>query len=53
MNTPGLVELIALNLRDELHIISQRLFSMLVIKALATVIMTRPLFTPFGQAQGR
>jgi Kef-type K+ transport system membrane component KefB len=49
MNTRGLMELIALNLGYELHILSQRLFSMLVLMALATTIMTGPLLTLFGQ----
>ena len=45
MNTRGLMELIALNLGYELHILSQRVFSMLVIMALVTTIMTGPLLT--------
>ena len=40
MNTRGLMELIALNLGYELHILSQRVFSILVIMALVTTIMT-------------
>ncbi len=43
MNTRGLMELIALNLGYELHILSQRVFSMLVLMALVTTIMTGPL----------
>ncbi len=49
MNTRGLMELIALNLGYELHILSQRVFSMLVLMALVTTIMTGPLLTLFGQ----
>ena len=49
MNTRGLMELIALNLGYELHILSQRVFSMLVIMALVTTIMTGPLLTLFGK----
>jgi len=49
MNTRGLMELIALNLGYELHILSQRLFSMLVIMALVTTIMTGPLLSLFQQ----
>ena len=49
MNTRGLMELIALNLGYELHILSQRAFSMLVLMALVTTIMTGPLLTLFGQ----
>ena len=42
MNTRGLMELIALNLGYELHILSQRAFSMLVLMAVITTIMTGP-----------
>jgi len=48
MNTRGLMELIALNLGYELHILSQRVFSMLVLMALVTTIMTGPLLTLFS-----
>ena len=48
MNTRGLMELIALNLGYELHILSQRVFSMLVLMALLTTIMTGPLLTIFS-----
>jgi K+:H+ antiporter len=48
MNTRGLMELIALNLGYELHILSQRAFSMLVLMAVITTIMTGPLLTLFG-----
>ena len=48
MNTRGLMELIALNLGYELHILSQRVFSILVIMALVTTIMTGPLLSLFG-----
>ena len=48
MNTRGLMELIALNLGYELHILSQRVFSMLVIMALVTTVMTGPLLSVFG-----
>ena len=49
MNTRGLMELIALNIGYELGILSQRVFSMLVIMALVTTIMTGPLLTFFGK----
>jgi Kef-type K+ transport system membrane component KefB len=49
MNTRGLMELIALNLGYELHILSQRLFSMLVIMALVTTMMTGPLLSLFQE----
>ncbi|PWU10478.1 MAG: cation/H(+) antiporter [Verrucomicrobia bacterium] len=45
MNTRGLVELIALNLGYDLGILSPRIFTMLVIMALATTCMTGPLLT--------
>ena len=48
MNTRGLMKLIALNLGYELHILSQRVFSILVIMALVTTIMTGPLLSLFG-----
>jgi Kef-type K+ transport system membrane component KefB len=49
MNTRGLMELIALNIGYDMGILSQRIFTMLVIMALVTTIMTRPLFTLFGR----
>ncbi|MBA3831087.1 MAG: cation:proton antiporter [Chthoniobacterales bacterium] len=52
MNTRGLMELIALNLGYELHILSQRVFSMLVLMALVTTIMTGPLLSLFGHRRG-
>jgi len=51
MNTRGLMELIVLNLGYELHILSQRAFSMLVMMALFTTIMTGPLLSLFGRRQ--
>ena len=47
MNTRGLVELIVLNLGYDLGILSPRIFTMLVIMALATTVMTGPLLTLF------
>jgi len=49
MNTRGLMELIALNIGYDMGILSQRIFTMLVIMALVTTIMTGPLFTLFGR----
>jgi len=43
VNTRGLVELVILNVGLDLHIISPTLFSMMVIMALATTLMTGPL----------
>lgn len=48
MNTRGLMELIALNLGYDLGILSQRVFSMLVLMALLTTVLTGPLLTLFG-----
>jgi Kef-type K+ transport system membrane component KefB len=53
MNTRGLMELIALNLGYELHILSRRVFSMLVLMALITTILTGPLLTLFGSKRRR
>jgi Kef-type K+ transport system membrane component KefB len=53
MNTRGLMELIALNLGYELHILSQRAFSILVLMALITTVMTGPLLTLFGSRKRR
>jgi Kef-type K+ transport system membrane component KefB len=49
MNTRGLMELIALNIGYDLGILSQRIFTMLVIMALVTTVMTGPLVTLFGK----
>jgi Kef-type K+ transport system membrane component KefB len=43
VNTRGLVELVILNVGLDLHILSPTLFSMMVIMALATTLMTTPL----------
>jgi len=43
MNTRGLVELIVLNIGLDLHVISPRLFTMLVVMALVTTFMTTPI----------
>jgi Kef-type K+ transport system membrane component KefB len=51
MNTRGLMELIALNIGYDLGILSQRVFTMLVIMALVTTVMTGPLVTFFGKEQ--
>jgi Kef-type K+ transport system membrane component KefB len=48
MNTRGLMELIALNIGYDLGILSPRIFTMLVIMALTTTILTGPLLTLFG-----
>lgn len=51
MNTRGLMELIALNIGYDLGILSPRIFTMLVIMALVTTMMTGPLLTLFGKKQ--
>jgi Kef-type K+ transport system membrane component KefB len=45
MNTRGLVELIVLNIGLDLGVVSPRLFTMLVIMALVTTMMTSPMLT--------
>jgi Kef-type K+ transport system membrane component KefB len=49
MNTRGLMELIVLNIGYDLGILSPRIFTMLVIMALVTTVLTGPLLTWFGQ----
>jgi Kef-type K+ transport system membrane component KefB len=48
MNTRGLVELVALNIGYDLGILPQRLFTMMVLMALATTFMTGPLLNLAG-----
>ena len=45
MNTRGLVELIVLNIGLDLGVITPRLFTMLVIMALVTTLMTVPILS--------
>jgi Kef-type K+ transport system membrane component KefB len=52
MNTRGLMELIALNIGYDLGILSPRIFTMLVIMALVTTVLTAPLLTLFGERRG-
>jgi Kef-type K+ transport system membrane component KefB len=51
MNTRGLMELIALNIGYDMGILSQRIFTMLVIMALVTTVMTGPLLAGFGKTR--
>jgi hypothetical protein len=44
------MELIALNIGYDMGILSQQIFTMLVIMALVTTVMTGPLVTLFGKA---
>lgn len=53
MNTRGLMELIALNIGYDLGILSPRIFTMLVIMAVITTMMTGPLLTLLGVRQPR
>ena len=48
LNTRGLVELIALNVGLDLGILSPRLFSMMVLMAIGTTLMTSPLLKLVG-----
>jgi Kef-type K+ transport system membrane component KefB len=43
MNTRGLMELIVLNIGYDMHIISADIFSMMVLMALLTTMMTNPV----------
>jgi Kef-type K+ transport system membrane component KefB len=49
MNTRGLMELIALNIGYDLGVLSPRIFTMLVVMALTTTMLTGPLLTLFGR----
>lgn len=51
MNTRGLVELIVLNIGLDLGVLTPRLFTMLVLMALATTMMTSPLLTAILRKQ--
>ncbi len=51
MNTRGLMELIALNIGYDLGILSPRIFTMLVIMALCTTMLTGPLLALFQRRE--
>jgi Kef-type K+ transport system membrane component KefB len=51
MNTRGLMELIALNLGYDLKVLSPKLFTILVLMALATTYATGPLLAALGYRQ--
>lgn len=51
MNTRGLMELIVLNMGYDLGILSARIFTMLVVMAIVTTVMTGPLLSLFGCRQ--
>jgi Kef-type K+ transport system membrane component KefB len=48
LNTRGLVELIALNIAYNAHVFSPTLFTMLVVMALITTMMTMPILNLLG-----
>jgi Kef-type K+ transport system membrane component KefB len=48
LNTRGLVELIVLNIAYNAHVFSQTLFTMLVVMALVTTMMTTPILNMLG-----
>jgi Kef-type K+ transport system membrane component KefB len=48
LNTRGLVELIVLNIAYNAHVFSQTLFTMLVVMALLTTLMTTPMLNLLG-----
>lgn len=50
MNTRGLMELIVLNIGYDLGILSPRVFTMMVIMALVTTLLTSPLLSLFGKS---
>jgi len=51
MNTRGLVELVVLNIGLDLGVITPRLFTMLVIMALVTTLMTAPFLGAFQKLE--
>jgi Kef-type K+ transport system membrane component KefB len=51
MNTRGLMELIVLNVGYDLGILSLRIFTMLVLMAIITTLMTGPLLIVFGKVR--
>ena len=51
MNTRGLMELIVLNIGYDLGILSLRMFTMLVLMAIITTLMTGPLVTFFVKCE--
>ena len=53
MNTRGLMELVILNVGLDLGVVSPTLFSILVLMAFVTTLMTNPLLSALGVAAGR
>jgi Kef-type K+ transport system membrane component KefB len=52
LNTRGLVELIVLNIAYNAHVFSAELFSMLVLMAILTTMMTTPILNLLGVGKG-
>jgi Kef-type K+ transport system membrane component KefB len=52
LNTRGLVELIVLNIAYNAHVFSPTLFTMLVVMALVTTMITTPLLNLIGIEDG-
>jgi Kef-type K+ transport system membrane component KefB len=48
MNTRGLVELVVLNIGYDIGVLTPKIFTMLVLMAIVTTMMTRPLLRLFG-----
>lgn len=48
MNTRGLVELVVLNIGYDIGILTPKMFTMLVVMAIVTTLMTGPLLRLFG-----
>lgn len=53
MNTRGLMELVILNIGYDLNILSQEIFTMMVIMALVTTFMTSPLLNALDNAYNK
>ena len=53
MNTRGLMELVILNIGYDLNILSQEIFTMMVIMALVTTFMTSPLLNLLDKAYNK
>jgi len=53
MNTRGLMELVLLNIGLEIGVISQTVFTMLVIMAIVTTLMTAPILDRFYRLSGK
>ena len=52
MNTRGLVELIVLNIGLDLGVLTPRLFTMLVLMAIVTTMMTSPILMAILRPKG-